>query len=179
MESIVPPVLQVRILTRGRDGQQPHHSAIFPFSLPGSKLHHERGVWSLLLAPAPKPSDCLPGLARPATPQPCPPLGLGSLLLSPTSTLLSILSTLKLVPTTQVPAPMSPLCLNSNAKPYPLHSPPAHLMTLTPVFSFFLNSKHCSLKHCSDYLFPWCVSTHSFSNSKARAFVVHHSQIPD
>lgn len=114
---------------------------------PGSKLHHERGTWSLLLVAAPKPSDCLSGLARPAIPQPCPPLSLGGLLLSPTSTPLSILSTFKLVLTTQVPAPISPSCLNSHAKPYPLHSPPAHLLAFIPVFVFVLNSKHCYLKH--------------------------------
>lgn len=42
MESIVPPVLQVRKLTRGRYGPQPHNAMIFPASLPVSKPHHER-----------------------------------------------------------------------------------------------------------------------------------------
>lgn len=45
MESIVPPVLQVRRLTRGRYGQQPHKAVIFPASLPVSKPHHEREMW--------------------------------------------------------------------------------------------------------------------------------------
>lgn len=41
MESIVPPVLQVRKLARESHGQQPQDSVIFPASLPVSMPHHD------------------------------------------------------------------------------------------------------------------------------------------
>lgn len=48
MESTVPPILQVRKLTRAgagvTHGQQPHDSVIAPVSLPVSNPHHEGGM---------------------------------------------------------------------------------------------------------------------------------------
>ena len=45
MESIVPPVLQVRTLARGWHDRQQHDPGIFPASHPASKPLHDRRVW--------------------------------------------------------------------------------------------------------------------------------------
>ena len=76
MESIVPPVLQVRKLAGGRHGRQQHDSGIVPASCPVSKSYHEGRMWQTpfiisISVPSPqKPPDSSPCPAKPTTIRP-------------------------------------------------------------------------------------------------------------
>lgn len=160
MESIVPPVLQVRKLTRGRYGPQPHNAMIFPASLPVSKPHHEREMQQTpsvisTRGPCSKTSRLL-SMACKAHHYPALPLGFCGLLL--TRTPASCPATQSSFPCSQYLKLATPLAIQAatpvrlahlslNAKPYPRHSPPARLTNPLSVFAFFPNSKHRSLKH--------------------------------
>lgn len=187
MESMVPPVLQVRKLARERHGQQPHDSVIFPASLPASKPHHDWGMWQMpfvifILMPSPKLSDCLPWPVRHTTTQPCPPLRLCGLFFAPapplcltTQSSFLFFQHTNLVPTLQSPAPVSLSHLSST---HPESTSPPYCPHID-LFLFSLTAEPHSLKH----LFWWfvsfrCASSHPWRNSKVHDFLIHHPQSP-
>lgn len=181
MESIVPPVLQVRKLARERHGQQPHDSVIFPASLPVSKPHHDWGMWQMpfiifILMPSPKLPDCFLWPVRHATTQACPPLRLCGLFFAPAKTdhtvLLCVLPTHQPCPYPSVPCSSVTFSSQLKGQALPTRCPAAHLTALTSVFFFSPQRQSIALWH------TWCASSHPWSTSKIHDFHIHHPQSP-